>query len=187
MNKAVFFDRDGTLIKDVPYLSNPELVQLESRVLPALRLLKDQGFKIIIVTNQSGIGRGLISEEAYHDVHARLIAILKERNLEVDDVFYCPYHSVHGKGDYKKESEDRKPSSGMLLKGIKRHSLSPEQCFMVGDKCSDVEAGQAASIKSILVRTGDGVSSVSSLGSLSPDYIAEDVYDAVVNYILRVS
>ncbi|RAP34473.1 D,D-heptose 1,7-bisphosphate phosphatase [Candidatus Marinamargulisbacteria bacterium SCGC AG-439-L15] len=184
MNKAVFFDRDGTLIKDVPYLGDPSLVQLEDRVVPALRLLQKESFGLIIVTNQSGIGRGLITEDDYHQVHHRLISLLKDNDIEIDETFYCPYHETEGQGEYKKASDDRKPGPGMLLKALKKYDLSPENCYMIGDKRSDIQAGQSADIKSVLVRTGDGESSISVLEETVPDYVAEDTYDAVVNYVL---
>ena len=184
--KVIFLDRDGTLIKNIPYLGDPNLVQLEHRVIPALRLLQEQGYKFIVVTNQSGIARGLITEEDFKLVQENLIDQLSQKELFLLDTYFCPYHPSEGKGDYLKDSEDRKPKPGMLLKAIEKYKISIENSFMVGDSFSDIKAGQKAGVKSILVRTGHGQTELNELKEeLKADYIAEDLYDAVVNYIIN--
>ena len=182
--KAVFLDRDGTLIKNIPYLSDPSLIQLEHRVVPALRALQEDGFELILVTNQSGIGRGLLSEETYKTVHSKLMDIFKKKEITFLDSYYCPFHPTEGIGEYLKDSADRKPNPGMLLKAIEKFPIDVEKSFMIGDSLSDIKAGQSAGVKSILVRTGHGQETLQKEPNSQADHIAEDLYDAVVNYII---
>lgn len=188
MNKAVFLDRDGTLIKDIPYLKDPKGVAIIGRALPALRMLQDQGYKLIIITNQSGIGRGLITEEEYEKVEERLDEILQTNNITLTATYYSPYHPEKAKGEYLQDSDCRKPKPGMILKGMKDHDIDPKNAVMIGDKISDIEAGHNAGIKSILVRTGEGKSALQEYKAnpkkKKPEFIAEDFFDAVINYIL---
>ena len=183
--KAIFLDRDGTIIKNIPYLSNPDLVELEHRVIPALRILKEKGFSLILVTNQSGIGRGLLTEKEYIAVHSKLSGILEKKELRFLESYHCPFHPSEGIGEYLKDSDDRKPNPGMLNKAIKKFNISLKNSYMVGDSLSDIAAGQKAGVKSILVRTGHGQGETLKKDTdIVPDHIAEDLYDAVVNYII---
>jgi D-glycero-D-manno-heptose 1,7-bisphosphate phosphatase len=186
MNKAVFLDRDGTIIQDRHYLKNVDEIMFEDRAVPALHMLLAAGYKLIIVTNQSGIGRGLITEDEYTSVSRALDARLFANEVTISATYYCPNHPQEGVGEFKVDCGFRKPGPGMILQGIEQFNLDPAKCIMVGDKLIDVAAGQAAGLKkNILVRTGKGVSESKLVGTITPDAVAEDLYDAVVNEILN--
>ena len=180
-NKAVLFDRDGTLIEGRHYLNDPEDVVLERSVVPALRSLHEAGYLLIVVTNQSGIGRGLISPEAYQAVQDRMMVLLEAHGLTMRDIYYCPHHPTEAKGAYLQDCECRKPKPGMIESAIRDHRLDRSTSFMVGNSPSDVQAGRAAGLRSILVQPED---SADMPDAVQPDYVAEDLLDAAVNYIL---
>ena len=185
MAKAVFLDRDGTIIQDRHYLRDVAEVAFEDRVVPALHMLVEADYKIIIVTNQSGIGRGIISIPEYQAVEQHLNQRLLDNEIPIAATYYCPNHPTEGKGEYQQDCGFRKPKPGMIFKGLEQFQLDPDQCFMVGDKLVDVAAGQNAKLKkSILVRTGYGAEQSKTTSDIIPDAIAEDLYDAVVNYVL---
>jgi len=182
--KAVFFDRDGTLILDRHYLMDPKDIKLIDRIIPALRLLQQKGYSLFIVTNQSGIGRGLFSEKQYFSVRNAIHTLLKNNGITIKKEYFCPHHPKEAKEPYLQSCECRKPKPGMILEAISEFQIDPKKSFMVGDKLLDIEAGQSAGVESILVRTGYGENSLKNLGKVKPEHIAEDVYDAAVNYIL---
>ena len=185
MGKAVFLDRDGTIIQDRHYLRDVNEVAFEDRVVPALHMLVAAGFKLIIVTNQSGIGRGIISVSEYEAVEAHLTQRLLANEVPLAATYYCPNHPKEGQGEYKQECGFRKPKPGMIFQGLEQFQLDPAQCYMVGDKLIDIAAGQGAKLKkNILVRTGYGAEQSKKNSEIVPDAIAEDLYDAVVNHIL---
>lgn len=149
--KALFLDRDGTLIVEKNYLSDPKQIELEKTAIPALKLAQKHKIKLILVTNQSGIGRGYFTEECYKTCHQALVDILQTHHIKLDASYFCPHHPQKGKGIYKKDCSMRKPSPGMLLKGIQTFQLPPSECVMIGDKLSDISAGKAAKMKTILL------------------------------------
>ena len=155
--KAVFLDRDGTINVEVHYLHEPEKFRFEVGVVDALRSLKEAGYLLIVVTNQGGIAKGLYKVEDVEATHSHMIYLLKEEGIELDDIFYCP-HSPNGLEEtgLRKECECRKPNPGMILKGIEKYHLDPAMSWMIGDKLSDIEAGNRAGVHTILVRTGYG-------------------------------
>ena len=150
--KAIFLDRDGTLILEKNYLSDPKGVELVPTAIEALKLAKKHSILLILVTNQSGIGRGYFSEKNYMAVHQELEKQLKEHNLILDASYYCPHHPTEAKKDYLKDCTMRKPRPGMLLKGIKTYNLPPNNCAMIGDKESDIKAGNAAGMTTVLIQ-----------------------------------
>ena len=181
MNKAVLIDRDGTLIEECHYLADPARVVLESRVVPALKALDEAGYLLIVVTNQSGIGRGLITPEAFRAVQARVAELLAAHGLSLRAVYHCPHHPTEARGPYLVDCDCRKPRTGMLEAAIRDHELDRAASFMLGDSPSDVQAGRAAGLRTVLVRTGYGEESARTA---RPDYVADDLYDAAVNFIL---
>jgi D-glycero-D-manno-heptose 1,7-bisphosphate phosphatase len=140
---AVFLDRDGTLIEDVGYPRDPEAVRLLEGAPEALAALRRASFALVVVSNQSGIGRGLVSREEADAVHARFVAELHARGVELDDVRYCP----HAPED---ACACRKPAAGLLLDSARELGLDLGRSFMVGDKPADVEAGRAAGCRTVL-------------------------------------
>lgn len=147
--KAVFFDRDGTLIKDVPYLSSLNDVQLIPQSVAFARLCAAWGYKIFIVTNQSGIARGYFSSDFVDETHAVLAEQLKDEGVFVDKFYYCPHHPTESViQSLKIECSCRKPGPGMLLKAAADFNLDLGLSMMFGDRDSDIQAGIAAGCRS---------------------------------------
>lgn len=168
IKKAVFLDRDGTLIVEKHYLKNPELVQLEQGVVEALQLLTHNGYDLFIVTNQSGIAKGLITPEDFYATQVKTLSLLQEHRIAIKDWWHCPHHPG--------ECGCRKPSPGMIVTGMSTYELSPENCWMVGDKVSDAQAGCQAGIRSVLVATGHC--------QRHPDFIQLPSMQSVAHHIL---
>ncbi len=168
---AVFVDRDGTLINDAEYCSDPSLVKALDGAANALRRLKDAGFKIIVITNQSGIGRGYFTEKQYRAVEAEVSRQLGE-NL-IDATYFCP--DVPGK-----PSECRKPAPGMVLQAARDHDVDLSRSFLIGDKEIDAECAHNAGVRAIRVRTG---SEKLTDGSCA-DWVAENL-PAAAEIILK--
>jgi D-glycero-D-manno-heptose 1,7-bisphosphate phosphatase len=146
----ILLDRDGTLIEDCHYLGDPARVALLPGVLPALQAFVDKGFRLYMVTNQSGIGRGFLSVEAYLQVQQRLLEMLGDQGVFFADTAFCPHAPQDG-------CACRKPRTGLWRELAAKHRLDPKRCLMIGDKMSDVRFGENASLRaSILVLTGKG-------------------------------
>lgn len=156
LRKAVFLDRDGTINEEREYLSRVEDFSLIEGAAEAISLLGDAGFLVVVVTNQSGIGRGYYSEEDFENINRHMASELEKHGAKVNASYFCPHHPSHGKGKYKAECDCRKPLPGMLLKAAADLGIDLASSWMVGDKKSDIDAGIAAGCSSILVRTGYG-------------------------------
>ncbi|RKY06907.1 MAG: hypothetical protein DRP65_11120 [Planctomycetota bacterium] len=150
-NKAIFMDRDGTLIKDPGYINNPDQVKLLSGTSEALKQFKQMGYKRVIVTNQSGVARGIVSEEVLKQIHERLKKLLAQEGAGVEGIYYCPYHPDGVIEKYRKESENRKPSPGMILAAAKKMDIDLERSWVIGNSYRDIAAGQRAGCKTILI------------------------------------
>jgi D-glycero-D-manno-heptose 1,7-bisphosphate phosphatase len=149
---AVFLDRDGTVIELVDYLSDPDQVRLIPGAAGALKRLRAAGFTCVVVSNQSGVGRGMFAEEAVHAVHAAMARRLAAEGAAVDAVEFCP---AAPPAPGETEHPDRKPNPGMLLRAARRLNLDLGASWMVGDSVVDVRAGAAAGCRGcVLVRTG---------------------------------
>ena len=150
MRRAVFFDRDGTLIVDRGYLSSPDQVEFPAGALEMLRELQRRGFALVVISNQSGIGRGFISEEEARAVDERFRGLLAGEGISLDGVYYCPHLPEDG-------CDCRKPKPGLLLEAARELDLDLEESYMVGDKISDAEAGDAAHVRPVLIWRDAGV------------------------------
>lgn len=162
LSPAVFVDRDGTIMEDVDYCSDPKLVRVFSGAPEALRQLKKKGYKLIIITNQSGIGRGLFTLDQYRAVEAEVLRQLGPDLIEA--TYFCP-------DPPGKPSKCRKPNPGMILKAARDHHVDLRGSFFIGDKEIDPECGHNAGVKTIRVRTGFDKMTDGS----SADWIAEDL------------
>lgn len=152
--KAVFLDRDGTIIKDANYLSRIEQIELIPEMLLVCKALQEAGYKLFIVTNQSGVARGMFDEATVQEVNAQLQKMLLNEGIVIEKFFYCPHHPTAGNNPlYTKECICRKPHPGMLLQGAQEFSVDLSQSIMIGDKEDDVQAGRAAGCKSFLVQS----------------------------------
>lgn len=150
-NKAVFLDRDDTLIQDPGYISHPDQVHLLPGAAAALMQLKKMGYQLILVTNQSAIARGIISEERLEQIHNRLKTLLGEEGVALDAIYYCPYHPDGVIPKFRKESDLRKPNPGMLLKAANEMNINLNHSWIIGDSYRDVAAGMRAGCKTILI------------------------------------
>jgi D-glycero-D-manno-heptose 1,7-bisphosphate phosphatase len=150
---AVFLDRDGTINEEVGYLSDPEKVVLIPGAAEALIRLKAAGFKLIVLTNQSGVARGYFTARELADVNKRLDSMLAEKGAAVDAYYFCPHHPKYGE---MVECDCRKPRTGMVDTAAREHGIDLSRSYFVGDKRTDVLLGKNAGGKSILVLTGFG-------------------------------
>jgi D,D-heptose 1,7-bisphosphate phosphatase len=142
--RAVFFDRDGTLIVDHGYLSSPEQVEFLPGAIEVLRTLQNRNFLLVVISNQSGLGRGLITQKQADAVDQRFRTLLDENGIRLAGVYYCPHAPDHGCGC-------RKPQPGLLRKAAQDLNIDLAHSYMVGDKVSDYEAGQAAGCQAVLI------------------------------------
>ncbi len=152
--RALFLDRDGVLNEEVGYLYRPEEVRWVEGAFSLCRTAMELGYKLIVVTNQSGIARGLYGEVEFHTLMEWMHTKLDHEKVRVDGVYFCPYHPEQGVGGYKREHEDRKPGPGMLLRAAREHALDLTQSVMVGDRCSDVAAANAAGLRQAFLLRG---------------------------------
>ena len=152
--KAVFLDKDGTLIDDLPYNVNPALIRLSTGALEALRSLQDSGYRLLIVTNQSGVARGYFGEDQLQQVEARLRELLSSAGVFLTGFYYCPHYPDGEVSQYAVECTCRKPQPGMIYKAALEHQLDLEDAWLVGDILNDIEAGNRAGCRTVLVDNG---------------------------------
>ncbi len=162
LSSAVFIDRDGTIMQDADYCSDPQQVKIFPRVAEALRRLKSKGFKVIIITNQSGIGRGFFTVEQYRAVEAEVLRQLGDGLI--DATYFCP--DVPGQ-----HSSCRKPAPGMIVEATREHQIDLARSFLIGDKEIDAECGRNVGVRTIRVRTGFDRETAGSMA----DWVAEDL------------
>lgn len=175
--RAIFLDRDGTLNVDVGFTHRTSDLLLAENVCAGLRRLQGQGFLLFIVTNQSGIARGLFSEADMRAFNAALCGVLADGGIEIAGIYYCPYHPTAGIGPWRRDSPLRKPRPGMLLRAAEEHGLDLPASFAIGDKKSDILAGRAAGCRTILVRTGQAGGGEPHLAT-EADFSAADLVQA---------
>ena len=154
--KAVFLDRDGTMIEDVGYLDRLDRLKLFPYTIDAVRLLHRGGYKVVVVTSQNGVAQGVLTEEFLVEAHAHLSKLCEEAGAKVAGYYYCP-HSTHAAVErYRTDCECRKPKPGMILAAARDHSIDLSQSFVIGDRWRDIEMGIAAGTRAVLVETGYG-------------------------------
>jgi histidinol-phosphate phosphatase family protein len=182
IKRAVFLDRDGTISPDkFGYIKDPELYHLYPETGAALRILQDLGYRIIIVTNQSGIARAYLSLDDLARVHQKMRDLLAQEGVKPDAVYFSPYHIEGIVEPYNIDHEDRKPGIGMFRQARKDFGIDPAQSFMIGDRATDIGFARNAGMKSILLLTGNGTEEMPKLMSSAtnrPDFIAENVLAA---------
>jgi D,D-heptose 1,7-bisphosphate phosphatase len=177
-NHAVFLDRDGTLNEDPGFIGDPLKVKLYPDVGEALAHLKNiMGFKLIVVSNQSGIARGLVTKDDVDLVNMQVNKLLSKYDVSIDGFYYCPYHP-----DFNSEEECkcRKPSPEMVLKAAREFNVDLSKSYIIGDSIVDVECGMNLKLKTILVKTGQGRESFSILQKRNklPTFVANNFFDA---------
>ena len=175
--RAVFLDRDGTINEEVGYLRSPSQVRLLAGAGEAVRLLKEAGWRVIIITNQSGIARGFIDDHILESIHTRLAEQLQDCGAAVDDILFCPHHPDDQCGC-------RKPETGLLDLARSRFDIDLTASWVVGDKAIDVELGKKAGCRTALVLTGYGPDQLRIANS--PDLVAQDLREAAERIVQDV-
>ncbi len=168
--RAVFLDRDGTIMEDANYLGDVNRVVMIDGAVEALKRLQDAGYRLFVVTNQSGVGRGYFTSEAVARIHAHLDTIFAGGGVRIQQYYVCPHHPDDN-------CDCRKPKPRFLIEAAREYGLDLAACFMVGDRPSDIGAGRAAGTQTVLVLTGAGRESVA--GHIQEaDYVASDIVEA---------
>jgi histidinol-phosphate phosphatase family protein len=179
-NPAVFIDRDGTLIREKNYLRRVKDIQLIKGSVEALQLLRGAGFKLILITNQSGIGRGYFTEKKLLQIHDSFQKLLTKKGIPLDAIYYCPHHPEAG-------CDCRKPNLGMIKRACREHRLDPKRSYSIGDHSGDFLIGQRMGGKGIFLLTGHGRKEMAKIerseGRLAPDFIARNMV-AAAKYIV---
>lgn len=182
MKRAVFLDRDGNVCEDVGYLGDPSKLVVFPYAAEAVRRLNESSMLAILVTNQSGVARGLFGEDAVLRVHDRLERELARGGARLEGIYYCPHHPTIGQPPYRQSCECRKPRPGMLVRAAADHDIDLSQSFVVGDKYSDVRLAHEAGARAVLVRTGYGRGEWEydrATWPRQPEHVAETLEDAV--------
>lgn len=148
--RIAFLDRDGVLNQDHGYVCRPRDWQWVDGAVSAIQQLNQSGFKVVVVTNQSGIGRGFYDEQQFHALMAWVDAQLRPHHAHIDRVYFCPHHPEHALGDYRRHCNCRKPAPGMLLEALRDFNAQPQHCTLIGDRASDLQAAQNAGVTGLL-------------------------------------
>jgi heptosyltransferase-2 len=186
---AAFLDRDGTIIEDLGYLGDPERIQFIPGAQEALRALRTSGYRLIVVTNQAGVARGLITEADVRRVNQRLQELLTDAGVELDGIYYCPHHPEAGPPEYRHACASRKPGPGMIERAGQDFALDLGRSVIIGDHSSDAEvARHFPGMRSIMVLTGHGsgqYEKVRTGEAPPPDHVAADLTSAVAWLLQR--
>ena len=176
--RAVFLDRDGTIMEDANYVGRIDQVVLIPSAKQALRRLRDAGFKLFVVTNQSGVGRGYFSHEAVEQIHQHLNEQFASAGISFDRYYICPHHP-------EDNCDCRKPKPRFLREAATEYGLDLARCVMIGDRASDIQCGVNAGTQTVLVLTGVGRETLKS-GEVQPSFVARDIAEAA-EWILNQS
>lgn len=156
MKKAVFLDRDGTIIEEKNYLSRVEDIVLLENAVEGLKLLQDNGYMLFIISNQSGVARGYFSEETVIKTNKFLEEMLQKNGIFIKEMYYCPHFKDGIVEEYKIDCNCRKPKIGMIQRALDIYDIDLEKSFIIGDKLSDMQLAKNCNSKSVLVLTGHG-------------------------------
>ena len=185
-NTAVFMDRDGTINEERGYLRDPDGLNIMPEAFDAIKLINKNKLKAVVVTNQSGIARGYISEKLMEKVHQKLTRLLMQKGAYLDGIYYCPHHTEGDILEYCIKCKCRKPATGMLDLASQELDIDLHRSYVIGDKIIDIELAHGVGAKGILVLTGYGKDEADLLNQgsrVQPQFIANNILDAV-NWIL---
>lgn len=185
MNAAIFLDKDGTLVEDVPYNVDPARIRIYPEVVAALTALSTQGYKLLVVSNQPGIAHGYVDGAAVERAGTHLLRMLKDEDVHIDGFYYCPHHPEGAVDSYRVHCECRKPQPGLLRRAAREHRVDLFASWMIGDILNDVEAGKRAGCRTILVDRGNETEWLPGKFR-QPDLTARNL-DEALHYILQVS
>ncbi len=184
MIKAVFLDRDGVLNKDPPhYAHRLDQMEMIEGVDEAVKLLKDAGYFLVVVSNQSGVARGYYPEEQIAIFNEALMKEIRKKGGDIDVFCYCPHHPEAPLEQYRVDCNCRKPKPGMILDAVKKYDIDLSQSFFVGDKATDVETGKNAGVRTIIVLSGQGTDEIKKVNP-NDCLVADNLLDAVRKYII---
>lgn len=179
--RAIFLDRDGTINRDVGYPDSYDMIEIYPYSFEAVRKINAAGFLAVIVTNQSGIGRGLIRENNLLDIHRKMGIAFANRKARFDGIYYCPHYTESDFPEYRKDCSCRKPNPGMAQKAVRDLDIDTARSYMIGDKVEDILFGMNIGATPILLLTGYGQKSLPALREkgIQPARVAETLLDAV--------
>ena len=185
LNKAIFIDRDGTLIEDRGYICDFSQVKIFPFSFEAVKVINENGFKVIVITNQSSIARGICTEYQVQKLHNKMEELFRSKRAIINAFYYCPFYEHGVIEKYKKRDECRKPFPGMILEAAKDLNIDLSESFMIGDNIKDVIAGCKADCKTILVKTGNWSKTKKDLklSKIKPDFISDNVLKASIKVI----
>jgi heptosyltransferase-2 len=180
---AAFLDRDGTIIEELGYLGDPDQIRLIPGAIEALQALQRAGYRLVLITNQAGVARGLITEADVHRVNERLRTLLTEAGVRLDGIYYCPHHPEYGPPEYRQDCGCRKPKPGMVERAVRELGLDPARSVVIGDHSSDAALARSfRGMQGVLLLTGHGAEQWQKIqaGTLpAPDQAAADLAAAV--------
>ena len=184
--RAVFLDRDGNINRDVGYPGSYDLIDIYPFSFEAVRKINRAGMLAVVITNQSGVGRGLIQEDVLKTMHEKLQQDFIRKNARLDGIYYCPHYAESGDPRYRRECFCRKPNPGMALQAESELNIDLSGSYMIGDKVEDIEFGKNIHATPILVLTGYGKKSLEKIknSTFRPAYTAQNLLDAV-NWIMK--
>lgn len=183
--KTVFLDRDGTIVEDKEgYLHEISKLKFLPKAMNGLKILYEAGYALIIITNQSGIARGMYTEQQYQAFKEEMHKRLQEQGIMIKDELFCPHHPEKGVGEYKIDCGCRKPKPGMLEKAITEHSINPKESWTIGDKAADILAGLAANTRTIGIISHEKESGEENLKAAGAEYVCNNLEEAA-RYILE--
>ena len=186
-NIGIFIDRDGTINEEVDYLTSPDDLKLLDGAAEAIQEANGLGLRVVVITNQSAVARGLLTEEQLSVIHDALRSQLANRGARVDAIYYCPHLPNASVAQYRKECDCRKPGTGMLQRGVREFSIDLSKSFLIGDKMSDIQTAHNAGTKSVLVLTGYGKAELDLCRqqNVPIDHVADNLLQAM-SYVKRV-
>ena len=177
--KTIFLDRDGTINRESGYINHFSMFEFLPGTIKALKLLKENGWQLILITNQAGIARGYFSEVFLVDIHQQMQTILKKGGAELDAIYYCPHHPDVGEFPYKKNCDCRKPKTGLIEKALKDFPVDMQGSYMVGDRYNDIRMGKKMGLSTAFLLSGYGRGEWEADNSKwdeKPDHVFEDLY-----------
>lgn len=177
----MFLDRDGTISEEVGYINHPSRLQVYPWAAKAIRLLKDRGLKVFVVTNQAGVARGYFKEELVLEIHQRLRDEMAQAGAFIDAIYYCPHHPSVGEPPYRQDCACRKPKTGMLERAVDEFDIDLTRSFVVGDRYGDMELAHNAGAHSVFLLSGYGLGEYEyqrQNWKLQPEWIAKDLLEA---------
>jgi len=189
-NPAIFLDRDGTINEEMGYINHISRFKIFPFVVESIKIFRENGFKTIVITNQSGVGRGFFTEELVQRIHQDLNDYLKKNGTKLDGIYYCPHHPTEGKGKYKMDCNCRKPKTGLIKQAVEDHNVDLDNSYMIGDRFKDMIFANNLNIKSGFVLTGYGQGEFENQREtwpFNPDIIAKnlkEMAEKITNAIL---